>query len=74
MADPAAWFALALAATLGLGLASLASLRAWREWLDLKRLEVARGAGRRPPGGRSDLAELRDRVRRLEAIATGLET
>ena len=73
MVDPAAWFALAFAATLGLGLASFASLRAWREWLDLKRLELTRGAARRGSAGRSDLSELRDRVRRLEAIATGLE-
>lgn len=44
-------------------------LRMWQGWLDLKRAELARRTA--PPGGeaRGEIAELRVRVRQLEAIA-----
>jgi hypothetical protein len=67
-ADPSAFLAPALAVVMGVFLASAAALRAWRQWLALKRLELAKG---RP--GRRQIAELRERVRRLEAIAGGIE-
>ena len=60
------------AALLGLGIASAATLRAWTGWLELKRLEVdlsRRGSGRAKP----EVAELKERVRKLEAIASGIE-
>lgn len=46
----------------------LALLKGWQEWLALKRLELGRAA---PTIGeeRVDIAELRVRVRQLEAIA-----
>jgi len=57
----------------GLGFAAfaaalVAALRMWQGWLDLKRAELARGA---PPAGeeRVEIAELRARVKQLEAIA-----
>jgi hypothetical protein len=64
----------ALAALVGLALAAGAALQAWRAWLELKR-EALR-AGRplaSPMSARIELASLRERVRRLEAIATGIE-
>ena len=60
----------ALASLAAVALLSLAGLRAWRGWLELRRTELTSGgAGARTP----DLAGLRARVKRLEAIASGLE-
>ena len=46
----------------------MAALRGWQGWLDLKRAELTR---RTPTAGeeRGDIAELRVRVKQLEAIA-----
>ena len=52
---------------------SLAALRAWLGWLDIRRLEIAAGSGAAPGLDRGDLASLRERVKRLEAIAAGVE-
>ena len=61
---------------LGLGAAGWAGLRAWNGWLDLKRFELTHEAGDRglpPASGRIELADLRERVRKLEAIAAGID-
>lgn len=57
-----------------------AALRAWQGWLDLKRSELDRtAAGRTPDEGSSfgtariELADLKERIRKLEAIASGVE-
>lgn len=52
-----------------LGAILMAGLRAWQGWLDLKRAELGRKAG---PAGeeRIEIAELKVRVRQLEAIAS----
>ncbi|MFL6857736.1 MAG: hypothetical protein ACJ8EB_07475 [Allosphingosinicella sp.] len=52
-------------------LVSLAALKAWRGWLEVKRLEITGGGRRAAPT--VDIAGLRARVRRLEAIASGIE-
>jgi hypothetical protein len=70
MFDPAASLPFAASATLGLGLVSIAGLRAWVQWLELKRTEIA---GRTSSGATSEVRELRQRVRRLEALANGIE-
>jgi hypothetical protein len=67
------WAATALAITATI---SLAALRAWRGWLDLKHFEAARE--RRDgldamPAGRIDMANLKERIRKLEAIAQGVD-
>lgn len=56
------------------------ALRAWQGWLDLKRSELDRvGAGRAGEEGsqlgtaRIELADLKERIRKLEAIASGVE-
>jgi hypothetical protein len=56
--------------TMAVVLVSVAGLRAWRQWLDLKRLEIA-GRGTAVP--RTELRELRHRVRCLETLASGIE-
>ncbi len=61
---------------LAMGLACLAGLKGWQAWLDFKRLELAAQTGDHslpPATGRIELADLRERVRKLEAIASGID-
>ena len=61
---------------LAMGLASFAGLKGWQAWLDFKRLELAAQTGDHslpPATGRIELAELKERVRKLEAIASGID-
>ena len=74
MTDASTVMMAASAALVGLGIASAASLRAWNGWLDLKRLQLeASRSGPRAAGTKPELVDLKDRVRRLEAIASGIE-
>jgi len=55
-----------------------AGLRAWRGWLELRRYELESDrAGReaREPttGARIEMADIKERLRKLEAIATGVD-
>jgi hypothetical protein len=61
---------LAASATLAFALVSAAGLRAWLQWLELKRTQISKSG---PAAGRSDLGELKRRVRRLEALANGID-
>ena len=61
---------------LAIGLASVAGLKGWQAWLDYKRLELASQTGDHglpPATGRIELADLKERVRKLEAIAAGID-
>jgi len=61
---------------LAIGLACVAGLRGWQAWLDYKRLELAAQTGDHglpPATGRIELADLKERVRKLEAIAAGID-
>lgn len=56
----------------------LAATRAWRGWLELKRLEIASRSGQPEAaedgiGVRIELADVRERLKKLEAIASGVE-
>jgi len=67
-----------LSASLILGLAGLGfmALKAWNGWLDLKRFEltqVAADRGLPPAAGRIEIADLRERIRKLEVIAAGID-
>lgn len=72
MDDPSLVIGLAGTASAGLALASAASLKAWTQWLELRREQLG---VRKPAALRagSELRTLRERVRRLEAIADGAE-
>lgn len=67
------------ASLLGLTIASYAVLTGWRNWLDVRRLEIERrredDMETRAPstGSRIEVADLKERVRKLEAIAAGIE-
>ena len=62
-----------------LAVASWAALKGWSAWLELKRLEIGQAGhadhDRVAPqaGGRIEIADLRERVRKLEAIAAGID-
>jgi hypothetical protein len=59
----------------------LAGTRAWKGWLELKRLEIASRsiepdtaeAAEDGIGVRIELADVRERLKKLEAIASGVE-
>ena len=58
------------------GGASFAGLKAWNGWLELKRFELTHFSadkGLPPAGNRIEVADLRERVRKLEAIAAGID-
>jgi hypothetical protein len=65
------------AVLIGIATAAYAVLKAWSGWLDLKRLELCRDEGGDrhlpPAGGRIEIADLKERVRKLEAIAAGID-
>ena len=74
--DPITMAVLAASVILGLTGASLIGLKAWSGWLELKRMELSQMAGDRglpPASGRIEVADLRERVRKLEAIAAGID-
>ncbi|WP_205478510.1 hypothetical protein [Sphingomonas arenae] len=62
----------------GLVVATIAALKGWQGWLELKKMELAGASHEREPsapvaGGRIEIADLRERVRKLEAIAAGID-
>ena len=62
-----------------LSIISLAALRGWRDWIQFKREELAAGhaatqdAGVPHAGSRIEIADLKERLRKLEAIAAGVD-
>ncbi|MFM9937518.1 MAG: hypothetical protein ACKVOL_15130 [Novosphingobium sp.] len=66
---------MAAAALIGLVILSHTVLRGWNNWLDLKRAELAQGSDN--PAGHAlnmiDLSDLKERLRKLEAIAAGVD-
>jgi hypothetical protein len=60
----------------GLAGASIAGLKAWNGWLELKKMELTQMIGERglpPASGRIEMADLKERIRKLEAIAAGID-
>jgi hypothetical protein len=74
--DPVAIAVLSVSIVLGLAGAALAGLKAWSGWLELKKMELTQITGERglpPATGRIEMADLKERVRKLEAIAAGID-
>lgn len=68
----------AITAFAGLALASLIGLAAFGKWIDLKRAEIDVLREHKEDGtptitSRIELADLRERLRKLEAIAAGVD-
>ena len=74
--DPLTIGVLSASVIVGLAGASLAALKAWGGWLELKKMELTQLAGDRglpPASGRIEMADLKERIRKLEAIAAGID-
>lgn len=77
MQDPIFWLTISGAGLLGLVILAWTALSGWRGWLELERIKLE---GRReqplapaPAAARIELADLKERVRKLEAIAAGVD-
>jgi thioredoxin reductase len=78
--DPNLYITVSVSGLAGLAMVTVAGLSGWREWLALKRQELA---GRHNPAAaepampsaasRIEIADLKERIRKLEAIAAGVD-
>lgn len=78
MTDPAFYLTMAVAGLAGLGMLSVAVLTGWRGWLSLKQQELDRSGEINAPAmpnasARIEIADLKERIRKLEAIAAGVD-
>jgi hypothetical protein len=78
MQDPYIYLILATTSLAGIAIIAVAALRGWNGWLDLKRAELVRhgqGDVGAPPSAaaRIEVADLKERIRKLEAIAAGVD-
>jgi hypothetical protein len=82
MTDPNFYIIMASAALAGLGILSFAALTGWRGWLQLKHQELSNLGDlhhehqeRTLPNAsaRIEIADLKERIRKLEAIAAGVD-
>ena len=79
MTDPVLYVTISVVGLAGLAMLIAAGLAGWREWLRLKNRELDQhGATVAPPAGatagtRIEMADLRERIRKLEAIAAGVD-
>ena len=72
MSEPLTMMAMASFGLIGLGIVIAAMLKGWQGWLDLKRLELTGGPGHKAHGGAGEMiemADLKERIRKLESIA-----
>jgi hypothetical protein len=61
------------AGLVGLSIAVAGGLKGWQGWLELKRFELAghrQQEGRSPAFERIEMADLKERIRKLESIAS----
>ena len=82
MSDPNLYLTIAVAALSGLAMIVAATLSGWRGWLELKHRQIGGDSefGAAPiaahvpsAGARIEIADLKERIRKLEAIASGVD-
>ncbi len=76
MQDPLFYLTMAAFGLAGLVIVAVTALRGWNGWLDLKRAELARRTDEAAPPStatRIEVADLKERIRKLEAIAAGVD-
>ena len=76
--DPTFYVTIAVAGLAGLGMVTTAVLSGWRGWLALKHQELSQRTPTADPAApsaatRIELADLKERIRKLEAIAAGVD-
>lgn len=68
------YLALSLTTVIGLSILGLIGLKAFRAWIDLKQFELNQRLPNAPSTAqRIDVADLKERIRKLEAIASGVD-
>ena len=72
MTEPLTLLALSGSSLAGLAIAAFVGLKGWQGWLEVKRLDIAghRQEPRSPAMERIEMADLKERIRKLEAIAS----
>ncbi len=82
MSNPDLYLTMAAAGLAGLGMLCMATLAGWRGWLALKERELSaytashgdhEGPALPNAGARIEIADLKERIRKLEAIASGVD-
>ena len=78
MSDPNFYLTMAAAALAGLAMLTLAALNGWRGWLQLQHEQLGHDRHGQAPapasaGARIEIADLKERIRKLEAIAAGVD-
>ena len=77
MSEPMTMVAMAGFGLTALGIMLFAALKGWQGWLDLKRLELEGGqmrtAGHGGTAERIELADLKERIRKLESLAACID-
>lgn len=76
MENPSLYLTMAGTALVAVALLALVGLRGFTAWLDLKRAELdaaTRPAPSANTGNRIEIADLKERIRKLEAIAAGVD-
>lgn len=76
MSDPITLITVASASLAGLSIATFAGLRGWQGWLEVRRMELAgqaRHEQRSPAGDMIEVADLKERVRKLESLASCID-
>lgn len=81
--EPTLYITVTLSALAGLSIITAAGLTGWREWIALRRQELLSQAAHRPTeptersvpsvASRIEVADLKERIRKLEAIAAGVD-
>ena len=77
MIEPNVYIILALASLAGLAMIVAGGLAGWRGWLSLRRMELGQMHDGGMPvavsaGSRIEIADLKERIKKLEAIAAGV--
>ena len=80
MSDPNFYLTMAAAMLAGLAMLTYAGLNGWRGWLQLKQQQLRLEGDLHHPApvapsasARIEIADLKERIRKLEAIASGVD-
>jgi hypothetical protein len=77
MSEPMTMVTMASFGLAALGTLLFAALKGWQGWLDLKRLEIEGGQARPSSHGgmaeRIEVADLKERIRKLESLAACID-
>jgi hypothetical protein len=76
MTDPALYAMIALSSLAAIAIIAIASLRGFNGWLALQRAQIdlrGEAAAAPSPMNRIEIADLKERIRKLEAIAAGVD-